>query len=162
MSKPPITIDIDDREVRQALENLQRHVADLTPVMHDIGQVLVDGMRARLRDSRDVEGRPFAPNSPVTLARKKGTRPLVDSGMMADERFIYQAGRDYVEAGSNAAQAATLHFGAKRGAHGKTRRGAPIPWGDIPARPFVGLSSEDKEAVLETIAEALERAAQGR
>ena len=46
--------------------------------------------------------------------------------------------------------------------HGKTRRGAPIPWGDIPARPFVGLSSEDKEAVLETIAEALERAAQGR
>ena len=156
-----IDIDIDDREVRQALENLQRRVSDLTPVMHDIGQVLVEGMRARLRDSRDVEGRPFAPNSPVTLARKKGTRPLVDSGMMASQ-FAYQAGRDYVEAGSNAVQAATLHFGAKRGAHGKTRRGAPIPWGDIPARPFVGLSSEDKEAVLETITEALERATQGR
>lgn len=156
-----IRIDIDDREVRQALENLQRRVSDLTPVMHDIGQVLVEGMRARLRDGRDVEGRPFAPNSPVTLARKKDTRPLVDSGMMASQ-FAYQAGRDYVEAGSNAVQAATLHFGAKRGAHGKTRRGAPIPWGDIPARPFVGLSSEDKEAVLETITEALEQAAQGR
>ncbi|TSE37081.1 Phage virion morphogenesis family protein [Tepidimonas fonticaldi] len=88
-----IRIDIDDREVRQALENLQRRVSDLTPVMHDIGQVLVEGMRARLRDSRDVEGRPFAPNSPVTLARKKGARPLVDSGMMASQ-FAYQAGRD--------------------------------------------------------------------
>ena len=41
-----IRIDIDDREVRQALENLQRRVSDLTPVMHDIGQALVDGMRA--------------------------------------------------------------------------------------------------------------------
>ena len=156
-----IRIDIDDREVRQALENLQRRVSDLTPVMHDIGQALVEGMRARLRDGRDVEGRPFAPNKPTTLAKKRGTRPLVDSGMMASQ-FAYQAGRDYVEAGSNAVQAATLHFGAKRGAHGKTRRGAPIPWGDIPARPFVGLSSADKEAVLETIAEALERAAHGR
>lgn len=155
------TFEIDDREVRQALDRLARRVADLTPVMHDIGQVLVEGMRARLRDSRDVEGRPFAPNSPVTLARKKGARPLVDSGMMASQ-FAYQAGRDYVEVGSNAVQAAVLHFGAKRGEFGKTRRGAPIPWGDIPARPFVGLSSEDKEAVLETITEALERATQGR
>lgn len=156
-----IRIDIDDREVRQALERLQRRLGDLTPAMHDIGQALVEGMRARLRDSKDVDGRPFAPNKPTTLAKKRGTRPLVDSGMMASQ-FAYQAGRDYVEAGSNAVQAATLHFGAKRGAHGKTRRGAPIPWGDIPARPFVGLSSEDKEAVLETITEALERAAQGR
>jgi phage virion morphogenesis protein len=156
-----IRIDIDDREVRAALANLQRRVADLTPVMHDIGQALVKGMRARLRDGRDVEGRPFAPNKPTTLAKKRGTRPLVDSGMMADQ-FAYQAGRDFVEAGSNAEQAATLHFGAKRGAHGKTRRGAPIPWGDIPARPFVGLSKDDKEAVLETIAEAIERAAQWR
>ncbi len=56
-----IRIEIDDREVRQALENLQRRVSDLTPVMHDIGQVLVEGMRARLRDGRDVEGRPSAP-----------------------------------------------------------------------------------------------------
>lgn len=34
------------------------------------GHVLVEGMRARLRDSRDVEGRPFAPNKPATLAKK--------------------------------------------------------------------------------------------
>lgn len=161
MSKPPITIDIDDREVRAALANLQRRVSDLTPVMHDIGQALVEGMRARLRDGRDVEGRPFAPNSPVTLARKKGARPLVDSGTMAGQ-FAYQAGRDYVEAGSNAEQAATLHFGARQGAFGHDRRGHPLPWGDIPARPFVGLSKEDEQAVLETIAEALEQATQKR
>lgn len=181
MTKPPIRIEVDDREVRQALENLQRRVSDLTPVMHDIGQVLVESMRARLRDGRDVEGRPFAPNTPLTLSRKKGTRPLVDSGMMAGTRFHYQAGRDYVEVGSNAIQAAVMHFGAKMGEFGRysqvgrvrkyglgtfmgsagTKKGFPIPWGDIPARPFVGLSSEDKEAVLETITEALEDAARG-
>ena len=41
-----IRIEIDYREVRQALENLQRRVSDLTPVMHDIGQALVEGMAA--------------------------------------------------------------------------------------------------------------------
>ncbi len=149
-----IRIEIDDREVREALAKLQRRLGDLTPVMHDIGQALVEGMRARLRDGRDVEGRPFAPNSPVTLARKRGARPLVDSGMMASQ-FAYQAGRDFVEAGSNAVQAATLHFGARRGAHGKTRRGAPIPWGDIPARPFVGVSEADRRDILDILAEHL-------
>ncbi|WP_178137928.1 phage virion morphogenesis protein [Thermomonas hydrothermalis] len=38
----------NDREVRQALENLQRRVSDLTPVMHDIGQALVEGTRERI------------------------------------------------------------------------------------------------------------------
>lgn len=39
--------------------------------------------------------------------------------------------------------AAVHQFGAKQGEFGRTRRNAPIPWGDIPARPFIGLSAED-------------------
>jgi len=32
---------------------------------------------------------------------------------------------------------------------------APIPWGNVPARPFLGLSSDDQRDVLEIMREAL-------
>ena len=34
-----IRIEIDDREVSQALERLQRRVGDMTPAMEDIGEM---------------------------------------------------------------------------------------------------------------------------
>ena len=132
-----IRVELDDREVRRTLDELSRRLGDLTPAMHDIGQALVEAIRAHIRDGRDWQGRPFAPNKPATLARKKGAKPLVDSGRMADLSLHFRAGRDFVEVGSSAVQAAVLQFGARRGAFGKTRRGASIPWGNIPPRPFL-------------------------
>jgi len=35
-----IRIDIDDREVRRALDDLARRLADMRPAMHAIGQAL--------------------------------------------------------------------------------------------------------------------------
>lgn len=132
-----IRIEIDDREVRRALDALARRVTDFTPAMHDIGQALMEGMRSRISEGRDWDGRAFAPNSPLTAARKGRNKPLVDTGTFAGNRLRYAAGRDFVEVGASAVQAATLQFGAKRGAFGRTKRGAPLPWGDIPARPFL-------------------------
>jgi len=43
------------------------------------------------------------------------------------------------------------HFGASQGAFGKTKRGAPIPWGNIPGRPYLGFSDEDRSVILQTI-----------
>jgi hypothetical protein len=36
-----IRIEIDDREVRQALEDLRRRVSNMKPAMHTIGQALM-------------------------------------------------------------------------------------------------------------------------
>jgi len=36
----------------------------------------------------------------------------------------------------------------------------PIPWGDIPARPFLGLSDEDRSGILDIVSEALAAARQ--
>ncbi|MGB0955835.1 MAG: phage virion morphogenesis protein [Panacagrimonas sp.] len=47
-------------------------------------------------------------------------------------------------------------FGARKGAFGTTRRGAPIPWGDIPARPFLGISDEDRTEIELLLFEFLE------
>ncbi|MHB8921670.1 MAG: phage virion morphogenesis protein [Halothiobacillus sp.] len=42
-------------------------------------------------------------------------------------------------------------FGAAEGAFGETTTGHPIPWGDIPARPFIGLSDKDEAEILNII-----------
>jgi hypothetical protein len=51
--------------------------------------------------------------------------------------------------------APTHQFGAKK--HSFT--GGKTPWGDIPARPFLGLSAADRVEVLAILQEHLERAA---
>jgi phage gpG-like protein len=144
-----IKIDIDDRQVRQALEHLFRRVANMVPAMHAIGQALMEGSRDRILAGRDWTGAPFAPNSPVTLARKKGAKPLIDSKSFVTSRLFYQADRDSVIVGSSAVQAAVLQFGAKKGAFGegryKTRRGTfKMPWGDIPARRYLPVTQEGR------------------
>lgn len=138
-----IKIELNDREVRQVLDRLARRVNNLTPALHDVGQALMEGSRQRISEGRDWQGRAFAPNSPFTLARKRGTKPLVDTGNLVGSRLHYRAGRDFVEVGSSAVQAAVLQFGAKRGQFDRGKRGAPLPWGDIPPRPFLPIEGAD-------------------
>lgn len=38
---------------------------------------------------------------------------------------------------------------------GGTKAAFPHLWGDIPARPFLGLSTQDESDILDTISEAL-------
>lgn len=160
-----IRIEVDDRAVRQALEQLASRVTNMQPAMHDIGQALVEGIRQRISEGRDWDGRAFAPNSPATIARKGRNQPLVDRGNFVNNRLHYAAGRDYVEVGSSAVQAATLHFGARRGQFGRTKRGARLPWGDIPPRPFLpvrrdgSLPDTARRAIIEAITDYLDSGA---
>jgi phage gpG-like protein len=48
--------------------------------------------------------------------------------------------------------AAAQQFGMKKGYAGRNSKGRPIPWGDIPARPFLGISDYDKATILDFIA----------
>lgn len=150
-------IEIDDESVRRALSDLQRRVADMTPAMHAIGQALVEGSRERILAGRDWTGAAFAPNRPATLARKKGSKPLIDSKSFVTSRLHYAARRDGVEVGSSAVQAAVLQFGARRGQFGQTRRGAKIPWGDIPARRYLPVTQDGQidEAARSLILDAI-------
>jgi len=51
--------------------------------------------------------------------------------------------------------AAVHQFGAAQGAFGNTSRGSPIPWGDIPARPYLGLSDDDRQEIETFVADRL-------
>ena len=65
-------------------------------------------------------------------------------------------GEDTVGIGSPMVYAGTFNYGAKSGEFGfgmyATRQGSfPIPWGDIPARQFLGMSAADKANVVELV-----------
>lgn len=131
---------------------------DLTPLMRSIGEYLVRVTRDRFADERAPDGTPWQPLSETTRRRKRRNkdRILTESGALGMQ-IVYRAGPTEVLVGSPLVYAATHQFGAKKGAFGRTSRGSPIPWGDIPARPFLGLSDADRDEIAVRVADYLRR-----
>ncbi|GAB4481864.1 MAG: phage virion morphogenesis protein [Burkholderiaceae bacterium] len=176
-----IRIDIDDRAVLRVLSDLLRRVSDPAPALRDIGEYLVASTRRRFGAGLAPDGTPWAPNSPVTIMRhlgkyggsfrrrgggltKKGAaraaakRPLIGETRRLSSEIAYRLIPRGVEVGSSLVYSAVQQLGARRGQFGRTRRGAPIPWGDIPARPFLGISTQDRDRIIAIIADAILRA----
>lgn len=157
-----LTIQINDDRISTGLDAVGRLLADLTPVMDEIGAYLVETTKRRIEAGTTPGGAPFAPRSAATLERYalQGKKPqggplrLTDS--MRRDSLHHSPGRDFVEWGSSALQSRVMQFGAAKGS-----LGARSPWGDIPARPFLGISDEDRAGILEIVEEWLMRAAGG-
>ena len=147
-----LTLTIDDAQLQAKLASIAQKVGNLRPVLAMAGEIFKERTQERIRNGTDWNGKAFAPNSPTTLLLKRGNQPLVNRGVMRDT-IDYKVDGNSVLIQTFALQAATLQFGAKKGEFGKTRRGAPIPWGDIPARPFF----PDDESALETATQILMR-----
>lgn len=156
------TITIDDRQVQAALAKLIRHVANLTPTMEDIGRA----MGNLTQDAFLNEGPGWPALKPSTVKRRGSAHPILrqDGGLAASITHGGDATSAWVGAGK--IYAAVHQFGQKKGASGTTRRGAPIPWGDIPPRPYLpyqdgALTPAAHEEVMDILTRAL-RAAIGQ
>lgn len=162
-----IRVELDDAEVKAALERLDAGLGDLTPVMQDIGEYLMEATKRRFQAGTGPDGSAWAPTSQTTMdaqaARgdRPDPRPLIGPSKTLSTTINYQAGPDRVEVGSPAIYSAVHQFGAAKGAFGATARGASIPWGDIPARPFLGIAAEDRAAIVDIVEEWLEGVATG-
>ncbi|HXH04209.1 MAG TPA: phage virion morphogenesis protein [Candidatus Competibacteraceae bacterium] len=145
-----IRIDIDDREVRQALKQLARRVADMTPAMRAIGQEMETRIATRFETRRDPAGRPWAPLRPATEKAKKGRGAILyRTGELLDSR-THRAGPFEVAVGFGKPYAAYHEFGTRK----MPRRGL------LMADPQAGtLGEEDRRAILEILADYL---AEGR
>ena len=64
---------------------------------------------------------------------------------------MHRATSHSVEVGSLFVYAGTHQFGAEKGSFGSTAKGTPIPFGDIPARPFLGLSDADGDELTDIL-----------
>src|SRR3569832_1335763 len=150
--------------------------------MMAIGETLVASTKRRFATSTDPEGKPWAPNSPVTISRylngtkgnfkkdgslsKKGEarvaakKPLIGETRRLSSNIawqldgVQQCGAQMGECGRYSQVARWRKYGNNDfRRHAGTKAGFPIPWGNIPARPFLGVSQSDREAILELAAE---------
>lgn len=172
-----IEVRVDDERVRRALERIGRPDL-LRDALAAAAEWLLERTRRRFAEARGPDGQPWAPLSPVTIERRQqaragaglerrgerarvtrevaaatGTRPLIWSGRLASD---WHARADATEAViyTPVTYAAVHQFGARRGQHG-SYRGRPIPWGDVPARPFLGVGQADVAPLTEVIEAAL-------
>lgn len=157
-----ITQEINIDEITPMLDRLRVSLSNMTPVMQDLGELMVRQTKDRFPDGIGPDGSRWAPKSPVTMQRygsrrsnRIDPRPLFGPSGRLSSEISYQAGPTSVEWGSNLIYAGVMQFGAARGAFGTTSRGAPIPWGNIPARPFIGVSDEDRNKITDVLEEWL-------
>ncbi|WP_198321702.1 MULTISPECIES: phage virion morphogenesis protein [Methylococcus] len=80
-----IKIEVDDREVRERLEDLRRLMGDLEPVLHDIGTHLERSHRQRFERSEAPDGSKWAPNSAVTFDQLASGGLLTKRGKLNKE-----------------------------------------------------------------------------
>lgn len=168
-----IRIKVDNRAALAALQRLAQQAGDLGGALNQIGEALAETTKQRFAAGRAPDGTPWAPNSAVTIdgfvnvfsgsrkkdgslskrgaARAGGKRPLIGETRRLSTEIFHQVVGDAVEIGSSLPYAATQQFGARRGAFGADRHGRPLPWGDIPARPFLGVSEADAELVEDIV-----------
>ena len=147
-----ITVTVDDRHIGDMLRKLQQRAANLRPVMEQIGDALrEDSMRA-FDEQRSPEGAPWIPLAGSTLARRRGggagAKTLLDTGVLRNSIGRPMSGgvrtvtKSSVAIGSRQPYAAIHQFGGMAGRRRATQ---------IPARPFLGLSEQGKEEVLDLI-----------
>ena len=116
--------------------------ADLTPMYRAIGEELTRTTKRRFRDERDPEGNRWAPLAESTLRGKKESKIL--TGRTKRLRAVaYRAARDRVAVGP------TVIYGRvhQKGIGERTALSSGRRMPAIPARPYVGLSVNDRAEV---------------
>lgn len=163
-----IRITIDNRAALAALGRLRERAGNPSDALNQVGEALVETTKQRFAQGRAPDGTPWAANQPSTIdaflnvfagSRKKdgslskrGTaragskRPLIGETQRLSTEIFHQVSGSEVDIGSGLIYAGVQQFGAKKGAFGADGHGRSLPWGDIPARPFLGVS--DSDAVL--------------
>lgn len=169
-----------DGEIQQIFRRLREAAVDLAPAFREAGEALAETTKQRFESATAPDGSAWAPNTPVTVQRflnrtkgnfrrdgglsaqgsrrLAGKKPLTGESKSLRTTIRYRADGNGVEVGSPMIYAATHQFGASQGQFGRTRRGGPIPWGDVPARPFLGLAADDREIILQIFTDHLSRA----
>ena len=173
-----IRVEWDDLQIRASLDRLIAAGTDMTPLMRDIGEHLLNTTRERFVDQKAPDGTPWAPLAPATKQRKKKNKDkiLTESGVLRGQ-LTYRAGRDGVVVGSPTVYAAAHQFGAQvqmaprtqvlafaknstrftsRRAASRHRSGAVrVAFANIrahtiniQARPFLGVSPDDETEII--------------
>ncbi|MBI4804455.1 MAG: phage virion morphogenesis protein [Desulfovibrio sp.] len=153
-----IQIEVNISGVAAILSRIVTLGANMTPISRALAGVLADIPERAFAEQRDpATGAPWAPLSPVTVNKRGSATPILQmSGHLASS-IQTEHGPDFARVTTNVPYAPTHQFGAKKGQYGRTKRGASIPWGDIPGRPFFGVGPADEAEIEQVAREHLQR-----
>jgi len=158
-------IKFEDDELNRVLARVGAALGDMEPVNAQIGELMVEKTKARFDSGKGPDGVIWAPRTETTITRylrlgfTPGPIPLTGQSKALRTQIFYEARAEDVSWGSSMIQSAVMQFGAGKGQFGQTSRGDPIPWGDIPARPYIGFSEDDRSDVIGLFEEWLKDAA---
>lgn len=148
-----IRVEIDNASVVDALQRLTARVQNLSPALKEIGEDLAKSTKERFRTGTAPDGTPWAPNSSVTVAIYNGRfaspgakKPLLGETRRLASEISWQltSGATAVEIGSSLPYASMQQFGGSKAQW-------PHLWGDIPARPYLGISADDEANILSIV-----------
>lgn len=137
--------------IRKAIDQLE----DPTEMFDQIGGYMITATRKRFVDGVAPDGSKWAAKKASTLDRYKRlgygnlARPLTGPSKQLSRNIQTFASKGGVTIGSALIYSGVMQGGAAKGAFGKDQRGRPIPWGRIPARPWLGISKADEVAIVE-------------
>lgn len=151
-------IEWEDADWRGFVREVHQRTGDLTPLMADISELLVETTQARFDTGIAPDGTPWEPV-------KRGGKPLVLNGFMRDG-IAGDHGSDFAEVFSTSKQA-PWHQDGTDGPYRilptsakalnipgvGPRKSAMHP--GLVARPFIGISDDDADAIGRLTAEYL-------
>lgn len=149
-----INVTFNDQAILTALQSLLHQSSQLRPAMVSIGEALTESTKQRFVSTTAPDGERWQRNSPLSTlieGRKQGDRPLTNHGILGDTINYQLLGNEGVQIGSPMQYAAMQQFGG-------TKAEFPYLWGDIPARPFLGVSPADETEILTILRNHLESA----
>lgn len=185
-----ITVELDNARVLAVLDRIAAGVSNPAPLLKAWGEDLVESTKQRFASSTAPDGSAWPTNSQATfdaylakfsgsyskegkrtgtkkgflnkdgrLAAKgvsavAGKKPLIGLGKTLSTTIYYRVEGDTLYVGSPEKYAAMQQFGG-------SKADFPNLWGDIPARPFLGLSDQDVAMIESTAADYLADLANG-
>ena len=146
----------------RALGNAVHRMGDTQDMMDSIGEALVSSTLQRFQEEKDPDGKKWKPSA---RAAAKGGTTLSDTGRL-QKSIEYAATSNRVMVGSNLPYARIHQLGGTvRPKKGKFLKFKGLDGEDvfvrevsIPARPYLGISDDDREEIMATMTDFLEGA----
>lgn len=166
---------IDDRDIQRELRRLDRKAGNLHPCLKNIGEYLVESTQGRFTKEVDPEGKKWAALKESTKNRKKNPKILTESSGLRDS-IVYAVRNNGLKVGTNKVYAAPHQFGLDKDLHVPAHKRLvttvfkkplkfPV-WAEVrahtfnpklPARPFLGLSADDRQEIIEITRDFISR-----
>jgi len=152
------SIEINNKEIMRMLDELSERLEDPEDLMTELEGVLLDAVMENFDSggrSEDGQTEVWEDLKQSTIDKRKlqhgdKYQVMIVTGGLRDSMSGYH---DKEKAGvlTNKIYATTMHFGAKKGEFGNDKSGRPIPWGDIPARPFMMITNEERAEISDIL-----------